>query len=211
MRFRRRLVAWALIVYGVLGLALVVAGAMTGFGVAGRVEELATEADGTLLAASRATEAAADSFSSVDGSLTEAQASSDSAAELAREASSTLRELASAMELSVLGAQPLLPLASDFNDSADLAEELGLTLDGVGSSLDATRTDVSRIGDELGVLADELSALRDTDANGDESPPAAPPLRLFVGLLLAWLAIPALGGLLGGIAILATPPRAPVL
>ena len=211
MRYRRRLVAWALIGYGVLGLALVIAGALTGFGVAGRVEELATEADGTLLAASRATEAAADSFSSVDGSLSEAQASADSAAELAREASATLAELAAAMELSVFGAQPLLPLASEFASSAALAEELGGTLDGVGASLATTRTDVGRIGEELGVLADELSALRDSEGVEAGVTPDPPPLRLFVGLLLAWLAIPALGGLLGGIAILATPPRSAVL
>jgi hypothetical protein len=211
MRFRRRLVAWALIVYGILGLALVVAGGLTGFGVAGRVEQLATEADGTLLAASRATEAAADSFTSVDGSLTEAQASADGAAELAREASSTLAELASAMELSVFGAQPLLPLASEFASSAELAEELGGTLDGVGASLETTRTDVGRIGEELSVLADELGALRDSSEVDGAGAADPPPLRLFVGLLLAWLAIPALGGLLGGIALLASPPRAPVL
>ena len=211
MRSRRRLVAWALIVYGILGLALVVAGGMTGFGIAGRVEELATDADDALFAASRATEAAADSFTSVDGSLSEAQASADSAAELAREASLTLAELASAMELSVFGAQPLLPLASEFASSAELADQLGGTLDGVGDSLDTTRDDVARIGEELGVLADELSGLRDSGGVEAGATPDPPPLRLFVGLLLAWLAIPALGGLLGGIAILATPARSAVL
>jgi hypothetical protein len=116
------------------------------------------------------------------------------------------------MELSVFGAQPLLPLASEFSSSAELAEELGSTLDGVGASLETTRSDVGRIGEELGVLADELAALRDSGEAEDGADPAdPPPLRLFVGLLLAWLAIPALGGLLGGIALLASPPRGPVL
>jgi hypothetical protein len=210
MTRRRRLVAWALVVYGILGLAIVVAGGLTGFEVAGRVEELAAEADGTLLAASRATEAAADSFTSVDGSLVEAQTSATSGAELAREASTTLGELAAAMELSVFGAQPLLPLAGDFAESAELADELGGTLDTVGSSLDATRTDMSRIGDELTTLAEELASLRGTDAVEETDATGPPPLRLFVGLLLAWLAIPALGGLLGGLALLASQDRPPV-
>jgi hypothetical protein len=207
MSRRRRLVAWALVVYGILGLAIVVAGGLTGFDVAGRVEELAGEADGTLLAASRATEAAAESFVGVDDSLVEAQTSASSAAELAREASATMAELAAAMELSIFGAQPLLPLAADFAESASLAEELGVTLDGVGSSLDTTRSDMSRIGDELAILADELAQLRGSDAVGDAESAGPPPLRLFVGLLLAWLAIPALGGLLGGLALLASPDR----
>jgi hypothetical protein len=204
---RRRLVAWALVVYGVLGLALVVAGGLTGFDVAARIEQLAGDADGALRAASRATEAAADSFESVDGSLVEAQTSATNAAVLAREASTTLGELAAAMELSVFGAQPLLPLAGDFAESAQLADELGRTLDGVGSSLDTTRSDMRRIGDELAALATELADLRGSDTVNETEANGPPPLRLFVGLLLAWLAIPALGGLLGGLALLGSPDR----
>ena len=46
----------------------------------------------------------------VDASLAESRTSADAAAALAREASGTLTALATAMSLSIFGAQPLLPL-----------------------------------------------------------------------------------------------------
>jgi hypothetical protein len=197
---RRRWLGWGLIVYGVLGIALVMSGGGIGLGVAARIERLAAAADGTLDAAARSTRAAADSFTNVDGSLAEAGTSSVQAADLAREASTSLDALAGAMELSVFGAQPLLPLAARFRDSADQAMALGETLDGVSTSLEATRTDVSGIGIELESLADELETLQGAADPGDGRL-----LRLFVVLLLAWIAVPALGGLLLGLSLLRRP------
>jgi hypothetical protein len=197
---RRRWLGWGLIVYGVLGIALVMSCGGIGLGVAARIERLAAAADGTLDAAARSTRAAADSFTNVDGSLAEAGTSSVQAADLAREASTSLDALAGAMELSVFGAQPLLPLAARFRDSADQAMALGETLDGVSTSLEATRTDVSGIGIELESLADELETLQGAADPGDGRL-----LRLFVVLLLAWIAVPALGGLLLGLSLLRRP------
>lgn len=195
---RGRPIAWALILYGLLGLALVVGGAVVGLQVAGRIEALATAAGGTLDAAARSTRAAADSFTSVDGSLAEAEASAGGAATLAREASGTLDALSVAMQLSILGTQPLLPLAGEFATSADQAEALAETLEAVGGSLGETRTDVAVIGVELETLSRELEALRgSSDPDG-----GSPPLRLFVALLLTWLAIPAVGAILFGLALL---------
>lgn len=198
---RRPLIGWALILYGVLGLALVVIGALIGLELASRIERLAATADGTLAAAVRSTDAAADAFTNVDASLSESEASADAAAALARDASGTLASLSAAMELSVFGAQPLLPLAGEFEASAEQASALGETLDRVGGSLSDTRTDVVSIGRELDGLSAELDALRQANGTGG----SAPPLRLFVVLLLAWLLIPALGGLLGGLALLRAP------
>jgi hypothetical protein len=200
--------AWGLIAYGLLGLLLVIGGAVIGLDVAGRIERLASSADVALSAAARSTRAAADSFASIDGSLSQAQASADGAAILAREAGATLDSLAVGMQLSVLGAQPLLPLADEFSASADQAEQLGGRLDAVGGSLGETRTDVAIIGLELDALSSELDSLRGAgDASG-----SSPPLRLFVALLLAWIAIPAVAALLVGLALLrsarALPPAA---
>lgn len=192
----RRLLGWGLIAYGVAGLGLLVLGALIGLDAATRIERLAAEADGTIAAAARSTEAAASSFTSIDGSLSRAQDSADAAASLALDASSTLDRLASAMELSVFGAQPLLPLAGEFEASAREAEALAGTLDGVADSLGETRPDVASIGTELEVLSGELELLRATDEEG-----GSPPLRLFVALLLAWLLIPALGALIGGVSL----------
>ena len=198
---RRPLLGWALIVYGILGLALVVIGALIGLELASRIERLAATADGTLAAAVRSTDAAADAFTNIDASLSESEASAAAAAALARDASGTLASLSAAMELSVFGAQPLLPLAGEFAASAEQASALGETLDRVGDSLGETRTDVASIGTELDGLSAELDALREANGTGG----SAPPLRLFVVLLLAWLLIPALGGLLGGLALLRVP------
>ena len=200
---RARPVAWGLIAYGVLGLLLVIGGAVIGLDVSGRIERLASSADGTLTAAARSTRAAADSFASIDGSLSEAQASADGAAILAREAGATLDSLAVAMQLSFFGAQPLLPLAPEFTASADQAEQLGGRLHAVGSSLGDTRTDVAIIGVELESLSSEIESLQ--DAGGEDG--GSPPLRLFVALLLAGIAIPAVATLLFGMALL-RPTRA---
>lgn len=198
---RRQMMAWGLVLYGLLGIALVVGGAVIGLGVASRIERLAVTADGTLAAAERSIDAAADAFTNVDVSLSEAEGSAGAAATLARDASGTLASLGTAMRLSVFGAQPLLPLADEFDASAEQATALGDTLDRVANSMGETRTDVARIGAELDDLGVELAALR--EANGDAG--SAPPLRLFVLLLLAWLLVPAIGGLLAGLALLRQP------
>ncbi|HUF06270.1 MAG TPA: hypothetical protein VMP86_02650 [Candidatus Binatia bacterium] len=200
-----RPLAWALIAYGLLGIALLVSGALYGLEMAGRVERLATAADGTLAAAARSIRAAADSFASVDDSLSESEASADEAAALAREASGTLDSLSIAMRISVLGAQPLLPLADEFATSADQAAELAETLDAVGASLGGTRTDVAIIGVELDTLSRELEALR--GSGGTDA--GSPPLRLFAALLLSWLAIPAIAALLIGLVLLRPVRRVP--
>ncbi|MGI8998702.1 MAG: hypothetical protein ACR2GO_03230 [Candidatus Limnocylindria bacterium] len=201
---RRPMLAWALVLYGILGIALVGGGAVIGLDLASRVEQLTATADGTLAAAVRSTDAAADAFTNVDASLSESEASADAAAALARDASGTLASLAAAMQLSVFGAQPLLPLAGEFEASADQAAALGDTLDSVSGSLGETRTDVASIGTELDGLSTELAALRGANDTGG----GAPPLRLFVILLLLWLCIPAVGGLLGGLALLRVPRTA---
>lgn len=193
----------ALLAYGVAGLVLVVVGAIGGLAMAGRLESLALSADSTLAAAERATQATADSFTGVDGSLAQGEASADGAATLAREASATLDSLSVAMNLSILGAQPLQPLAADFAASADQATALAETLDGVGGALADTRIDMVRIGVELDQLAVELGALR--EASGTDG--TAPPIRLFVVILLAWLALQAIGALVGGIVLLRRRPQ----
>lgn len=194
----RRGLGWLLIVYGLLGLALVVGGAIVGMEAAARVERTAALAGSTLGAAARTTRAAADSFVSVDASLAQAQESASGAAELATEASATLRALSLAMTISLFGTQPLEPLAGQFATSADQAEELGTRLGDVATSMSDTRTDVSAIGVELEVLGDEIEALQaESGVSGDP-----PPLRLFMAILVTWLAIPAVGGLLFGLALI---------
>ena len=197
MRISRRAAGWLLVIYGLLGFVLVVSGALVGLDAADRFERLATDANEAITSAAAATDAAADSFANVDASLAESRSSADAAAALARDASGTLAALASAMSLSILGAQPLLPLAAEFTTSAQQATELAETLDSVGSSLGDTRADVAQIAPQLERLSDELDAL----GGGSERGAGTPPLRVFVIVLLAWLLMQAVGSLLGGLVL----------
>lgn len=194
----RRTIGHVLVAYGVVGLALVAVGGFIGLDLATRVEGLSGTATATLTAASRATDAAADAFVDADTSLAEAVASADAASVLAREASGTLRSLAVAMDVSILGTQPLAQLADEFTASADQAEALADTLDGFGASLGDTRADVARIGPELSTLGAQLTALGDTP----NAASAAGPLRLFVVLLLVWLVMQSAASLAAGAALL---------
>ena len=203
---RRRTAGWALIAYGIAGILLLVAGAISGMDAAARIERTAAVAGGTLAAAARATKAAAESFTSIDSSLADAQASADTAAELSRDASTTLDSLSAAMGISIFGSQPLAPLAVEFSTSADQADQLAATLESVSGSMSETRTNVAAIGVELDGLSDQLETLEGSTAAGESTPP----LRLFIGLLLVWLAIPAIGALVYGFVLL-RPVEAVVL
>jgi hypothetical protein len=194
----RRQLGWGLVAYGVAGIALVLATAAFGLGTAGRVDQLLAGAERTLEAAAEGTAAAAAAVSGLDASLSESVTSARSAAELARDASDTLDALGRAMQLSIFGAQPLLPLADDFATSATQASALGDTLDRLGQSLERSAPDVSRIGLELEALGAELGGMRDAIADGGDGPP----ITALVLLLLAWLLVPAVGGLIAGLALI---------
>jgi phage-related tail protein len=204
MRISRRTTGRLLIAYAILGFVLVAFGAFTGLELAAQVERLSGTADEALSAAARATEAAADSFTAVDGSLSDAQTSADAAAGLAREAAGSLRSLAAAMDVSILGTQPLQGLAAAFETNAGQADALAGTLDAVGGSLGDTRTEVALIGPELSSLSEELRTL----GTEPEAAAAAPGLRLFVVLLLVWLVMQAFASLVAGLVLLRSPADA---
>ncbi len=204
MRISRRTTGLLLIAYAIVGFALVVLGAVIGLELANRVERLSGTADAALSSAASATAAAAESFTAVDASLADAEASADAAAALAREAAGSLRSLALAMDVTILGSQPLQNLAAGFTANAEQAEGLATTLDAVGSSLGDTRTEMASIGPELEALSDDLRALGvEPEASG-----TGPGLRLFVLLLLVWLVMQAAGSLVAGLVLLRAPATA---
>jgi hypothetical protein len=188
----RSTLAWGLVAYGLVGLALSIIGFTFGLDAAGRLERLSTASDTTLEAAARSTAAAADSFGSIDASLVSAESSVQQAATLSADAGETMAALSVAMNLSIFGAQPLQPLADEFADAAQQAEELSATLSTTAGSVSDVRTDATAIGAELEGLAAELEALR-------ASLPADPvPVRGLVALLLAYLTLPAVAALVAG-------------
>jgi hypothetical protein len=188
----RSTLAWGLVVYGLLGLALSVVGFTFGLDAAAQLERLASATDTTLEAAARSTAAAADSFDAIDASLSNAEGSVAQAATLSADAGATLDALSAAMTLSIFGAQPLQPLADEFADAADQADALAATLEVTTGSVSDVRADAEAIGVELEALAGELDALRD-------SLPVDPvPIRGLVALLLAYLTLPAIAALVAG-------------
>ena len=188
----RSTLAWGLVAYGLVGLALSIAGFTFGLDAAGQLERLTAATDTTLEAAARSTAVAGDSFDSIDASLVNAEGSIAQAATLSADAGATLDALSVAMDLSIFGAQPLQPLADEFADAADQAEELAATLEVTSGSISDVRTDADAIGAELDALASELDALRD-------SVPVNPvPIRGLVALLLAYLSLPAVAALVAG-------------
>jgi hypothetical protein len=184
----RSTLAWGLIAYGLVGMALSIVGFTFGLDAADRLERLTAATDTTLEAAARSTAAAADSFDSIDASLVNAEDSIAQAATLSADAGATLDALSAAMSLSIFGAQPLQPLADEFAEADALATTLGTT---VGSVADV-RTDAEAIGVELDALAEELEALRAS------VPPDPVPVRGLVALLLAYLTLPAVAALVAG-------------
>jgi hypothetical protein len=110
-----------------------------------------------------------------------------------------MRSLALAMEISIFGAQPLLPLADDFAATADQAASLADELDGVGSALIDTQADITRVGERLSDLADDLARLSPATNGSGRSSAGMPPLRLIVVLLGIWLGLQAIGALVAGI------------
>jgi chromosome segregation ATPase len=192
----RSTLAWGLVAYGFVGLALSIIGFTFGLDAAGRLERLATASDATLEAAARSTAAAADSFASIDASLVSAESSVQQAATLSADAGETMAALSVAMNLSIFGAQPLQPLADEFDEAAQQAEELSATLSTTAGSVSQVRTDAASIGAELEGLAAELEALR-------ASLPANPvPIRGLVALLIAYLTLPAVAALVAGVLLL---------
>lgn len=189
----RSWLGWGLVAYGVLGLAVVLVGAFVAVAGAQRLERTLAAIDGTLEAAADSTRAVADSFDSIDDGLAGAEVATGGAATLARDASTTLDGLADAMNISILGAQPLAPLADDFERVAEQSAQVADSLDDVGASLGDVRTDAEVIAEELAGLADELDELRTA---ADTAAPVS--LRPFVILLLAWITVPAIGALFVG-------------
>ena len=172
-----RLLAWLLAAYAAIGVVLVLAALLVGGPLVARLDRVTTSATDTMTAAASAARAAAAAFDGFDTSVEQARTSADDAAGLSRETATTLDALATAMGIEFLGAQPLLPLAGQFQRSADQMRQLGDNLEGIGAALSANRTDIAAVGVEMRLLADQMEAF--------ESRVAAE--RVTGGLPLSWL------------------------
>jgi hypothetical protein len=190
-----RFLAWLLALYAVAGTVLVVAAFLVGGPLVDRVDRLTNSATRTMDAATAAAHAAADALDGFDTSLGEARDSATEASDLSRETAGTVDALAAAMTLSVLGSQPLLPLADEFSATAGRMRELGDNLEAVGTALATNRGDLVAVSAEMRELADSMDELggrvREERTSGD-----IPLTWLYYGFLV-WQVLPITAAAIG--------------
>jgi hypothetical protein len=205
---RRRAEGVALVAFGLTGIVLVVLGlaVLARLGAtdpspgAPPATDPAVELRLTLAASEAALRDAATSSRSAGAGLVEAADAAGAAGTLMTDLGSTMRGLAEALRISVLGAQPFAAVAPAFDAVADRASA-------VATDLEAVRTTVRVGADDLEALADRLAGLGDRVSSLRESVGAAmlggfeglESLRLFAVALLAWLAVPAVASVWLGI------------
>ncbi|HEX6128595.1 MAG TPA: hypothetical protein VF071_06200 [Candidatus Limnocylindria bacterium] len=190
-----RILAWLLAAYAVLGAILMVAALLIGGPLVSRLDRVTTSALDTMASATEATRVAADAFEGFDVSIAEARASTDDAAGLTRETAVTLDALGAAMGISLFGAQPLLPLADQFERSAGQMRQLGDNLEGIGEALDNNRADVAEVGTQMRILANRLETFEGR-ITAERLGGGVPLSWLFYGFL-AWQVLPILAAAVG--------------
>lgn len=203
-----RAIAIGLIVYGIVGIAIIVAAMLVTVSVFARLEALSESVAPPLRATARTIGDASGAFGRFAISLAEAQQSTDDAAQLAQDAAVTLSGVADAMSISIFGAQPLLPAAQGLRDVSGQLDGLGTDLAEVSDSLGNNISDVQRTGDNLRDVRAEMDTLLATfgASGGDETGTTGTTGGRFASLalygLLLWLAIPAIASLFAGVALL---------
>ena len=192
-----RLAAIALVLYGLLGFALL------GFAyvVASRAlielevarSSLTAQRDGlvaVLRSTSTSLEQTATTFDSFGTTLVQAQQSSRRAAQLARDSSTTASGLEQSMHVQFFGLQPLVGLAPGFAQAAEQMQRLGGDLDGMAEALGQNEGGVGATGSSLKDMRRRVDALADAFANTPLLGGPADAFRLFrfavYGLFL-WL------------------------
>lgn len=193
--------AAAIIALGGVGLAAAVLGAALVMPQLARLDEVLGRSDDALATAATAARRASDAFDGFDASLDDAVAAAGEAAGLASRSATTARGLAAAMQLTILGTQPLIGLAGSFEQSAQDLEGLGGSLATMGTALGQNRSDLAALETQMRRLADDLGTL---------AQPARVPAIMPIGVgLLLLLAIQSAGVLLVGLALrrgIAAPP-----
>ena len=194
--------AAAIIALGGVGLAAAVLGAALVMPQLARLDEVLGRSDDALATAATAARRASDAFDGFDASLDDAVAAAGEAAGLASRSATTARGLAAAMQLTILGTQPLIGLAGSFEQSAQDLEGLGGSLATMGTALGQNRSDLAALE-----TADTSAGRRTWAALAQ---PARVPAIMPIGVgLLLLLALQSAGVLLVGLALrrgIAAPP-----
>lgn len=199
----RQIFGVGLIAYGLIGIVVF---AVVAFGVSrplARIGELthAVDADiAALVDTMEQTESTvrrmATSVQGMDQSLGAAQGAVTRSSDIATGLSTTMLELSGAMNISILGTQPLSGLAAGFENAANQLLLLSQDLAAISTALGANRAEVIATSESLEGLADSVATLTDTVDSGPDlaiSDDTLDAVKLGVWAISAWLAIFALG------------------
>jgi hypothetical protein len=197
-----RRVGWALVAYGVLGLLLVAASVLAIGPLVARASLAADSAGGSIAQAAVALDHSATAFDGFGHSLDDAKASSAHAAQLLNDAATTSGQLADAMSINLLGAQPLLPIAQSFRRNADELRGVSEDLSTLSGAIGRNAKDVALIRDDLRSLRDQVARIAGETAAAPNAPSVGPALRLLLTALALWLGLIAAAALGGGILLL---------
>jgi hypothetical protein len=195
--------------YGLIGLLLFVAVAVAINGPLERAHALSISLDeeraGLVATMEQARVALVDmslGVGGVDDSLASAQAATDRAAGISTSLAASMFGLRDAMSITILGTQPLQGLAASFETSGQQLSALSTDLTTISTSIDANRDAVATSSASLGKLAVSLAELRVMVRDSPDvgiSTASLDAIRLAVYAICGWLAVLALGCVLGGV------------
>lgn len=192
-----RVAAVVLVLFGLLGFALLWAGVSAVSAVAADVGALQRSLDEqrralatALQDTSRTVGDGSTAFTSFERGLDQAARSAHDAAQLSASAALTLGETGRQMrQLTFLGTQPLAPVGEDFSRASEQLVALSGNLSALELALTASQRDVQRTGTSLVALRARLDELsRGVAASPAVGGPSVGALRLLGAALAVWLA-----------------------
>jgi hypothetical protein len=197
-----RLMGLALFGNGILGLALVGV-ALGALGpLVTRASVAADSAGDSLAAAAQALEQTATAFDGFSKSLDDAKTSSGHASQLLSDASTTSAQLADAMSINFLGAQPFLPIAQSFRRNTDELRGVAADLSTLSEAIGHNSTDIVAVRDAVRVLRDRVQKLATDAAAAPNGRRVGPELSVLAYGLTLWLGVLALLSLIAGVILL---------
>jgi len=184
-----RTIGLALVANGLLGIALVAIALVTLGPLLARASAAADSAGESLTAAAQALDQTATAFDGFGKSLDDAKASSAHAARLLHDASTTSGQLADAMGISFLGAQPFLPISQSFRRNTDELRGVSEDLSTLSGAIGNNARDVASVRDSVRVLRDRVRQIAGDAAASPGAGHVGPELGILAYGLTLWLGV----------------------
>lgn len=201
-RRRLRQLGYALVANGVLGI-LLVAIALVALGpLLTRATVAVDTAGDSLSAAAQALDDTSTAFQGFSKSLDDARTSSAHASQLLNDASATSAQLADAMSITFLGAQPFLPIAQSFRRNTDELRGVSADLSTLSGAIGRNANDVASVTESIRALRDRVQRLARDAAATPAGGSVGPMLTVLSYGLALWFAVLAIFSLVGGMLLL---------